>query len=32
VPTVVTFPPRQLLGNNGYKALAWADLQLIMGE
>lgn len=32
VPTVVTFPPRHLLANNGHKALAWADLQLIMGE
>ena len=32
VPTAVTFPPRHLLGNNGHKALAWADLQLIMGE
>ncbi len=32
VPTAVTFPPRHLLGNNAHKALAWADLQLIMGE
>lgn len=32
VPTAVTFPPRHLLANNGHKALAWADLQLIMGE
>jgi DNA polymerase len=32
VPTVVTFPPRHLLANNGHKPLAWADLLLIMGE
>lgn len=32
IPAVVTFPPRHLLGHNAHKALAWADLQLIMGE
>ncbi len=32
VPTAVTFPARHLLVNNGHKALAWADLLLIMGE
>lgn len=32
VPTAVTFPPRHLLANNRHKALAWADLLLIMGE
>nr|WP_314444753.1 uracil-DNA glycosylase family protein [uncultured Sphingomonas sp.] len=32
IPTAVTFPPRQLLANNGYKPMAWADLLLIMGE
>lgn len=32
VPTAITFPPRHLLANNGHKALAWADLLLIMGE
>lgn len=31
IPTAVTFPPRQLLGKNGYKPLAWADLLLITG-
>ena len=31
IPAAVTFPPRQLLQNNGHKALAWADLLLIMG-
>ena len=30
IPAAVTFPPRQLLQNNGYKPLAWADLLLIM--
>lgn len=30
VPAAVTFPPRHLLQNNGHKALAWADLLLIM--
>ena len=32
VPAVVTFPPRHLLANPGHKALAWADLLLLMGE
>jgi DNA polymerase len=32
VPTAVTFPPRHLIQNNAHKALAWADLLLIMGE
>jgi DNA polymerase len=32
IPTAVTFPPRHLLQNNAHKALAWADLLLIMGE
>lgn len=30
-PTAVTFPPRHLLQNGAHKALAWADLLLIMG-
>ena len=32
IPAAVTFPPRHLLQNNSHKALAWADLLLIMGE
>jgi DNA polymerase len=32
VPAVVTFPPRYLLQNSQHKALAWADLLLLMGE
>jgi DNA polymerase len=32
VQTAVTFPPQHLLKNNGHKALAWADLLLIMGD
>jgi DNA polymerase len=31
IPAAVTFPPRHLLQNNAHKALAWADLLLIMG-
>ena len=31
IPAVVTFPPRHLIQNNAHKALAWADLLLIMG-
>jgi DNA polymerase len=31
IPTAVTFPPRHLLQHNAHKALAWADLLLIMG-
>lgn len=31
IPAVVTFPPRHLLANNGHKAMAWADLLMIMG-
>lgn len=32
IQAAVTFPPRHLLQNNAHKALAWADLLLIMGE
>lgn len=32
IPTAVTFPPHHLLANSGHKALAWADLLLIMGD
>ena len=32
LPAAVTFTPRQLLSNDGFKALAWADLLLIMGD